>query len=331
MRGYALVSGLVVSAVMAACATDPVTEVPVADPKPTPERAFFDAEVLPIMSETCADCHANTADDWGAPEFLGLDKATYYDALTKNTSFVSCDIGNSILLLKGADPSHVGGALTTEQSERVRAWLNLEIIARFNGSCGGGTTTATTTTTTTTGAGAGGGGVGGGGVGGGGEGGAPPVAWPPTTGQMAMEEFGKCMSLTDWIETGMPDIANQNCEYQNNNLQCYNCHNNPNEGALHLPDPNAANAALEVEASFEQMRHMYSSFAIVRWTVNIEDGSYKELVSSYRLRDKGLSLNHPTYVLSDARVAAYELFMERTMAKFEAGPCLPEAEPPPEP
>lgn len=329
MRGYALVSGLVVSAVMAACATDPVETIPAADPKPTPERAFFDAEVLPIMSDTCADCHSNTADDFGAPEFLGLDAATYYDALTKNTSFVSCDIANSILLLKGADPSHVGGALTTEQSERVKTWLSLEAIARFNGSCGGDPPpTTTTTTTTTTGAGGGGGG----GVGGGGgEGGSPPVAWPPTTGQQAMEEFGKCMSLTDWIDSGMPEIANQNCEYQNNTLQCYNCHKNPNEGSLHLPDPNAANAELEVAASFEQMRHMYSSFAIVRWTVNTEDGSFKQLVSSYRLRDKGLALNHPTYVLNDARLASYEDFMARTMLKYEAGPCLPEAEPPVEP
>jgi cytochrome c553 len=321
-------SAVAISVVAAACSGEPVGGglTPPVDPtgggnagSVTAERAFFDEHVLPIMVNTCANCHSNAGDQYGAPEFLGLAQDQYYDALSKNTSFVGCDIENSILLLKGLDPAHVGGPLTLEQHEKVETWLTLEAIARFNGTCGGPpTTTATTSTAATTGA-------GGGGTGG--EGGAAPVG--PMTGQQAMEEFGKCMSLSDWIDSGMPLIANQQCEYQNNTLQCYNCHNNFATGSTALPNPNAANATEEIERAFEQMRHMYSSFALVRWNVNPEDGSFKELVSSYRLRDKGMALNHPTFELSAERVGYYEDFMARTMAKYEAGPCV--EEPPPAP
>ena len=179
-----------------------------------------------------------------------------------------------------------------------------------SGSGGSGGSGGSSTTSSTTG------GEGGNGIGGGG-------GSEPLTGQVAMAQFGDCMTLEDWIDSGMPLIANQAINYQNNSVPCYGCHNNFDEGLNAMPDPNAANASERIEEAFEQMRYMYASFALVRWTVNPEDGSFKGLAPSYRWRDKGLDVNHGTYVLAPVYVGYYEDWYDRTYQKWLAGPCVP--------
>jgi hypothetical protein len=256
-----------------------------------------------IYEGVCADCHSNPSDIHGAPDFLGLTPEGFYDSLVENTAFVACDVGNSILLLKGNDPGHAGPALTEPQALKVRTWLELEADARFGGDCGGsGVTTA-------------------GSGGAGGTGGSGPVT--PLTGEAAMQQFGDCMTLTDWVDSGMPLIANQQSEYLNNQVPCYACHNNFQTGENAMPNPNVGDDA-EIALAFEFMRHMYASFNLVRWTTSQEDGSFVDLVPSYRWRDKGQEgTNHPSYTLDQIYLEYYEDWFQRTYDRWQAGECDP--------
>ena len=320
MRGYVLFSAVTLSVIAAACSEAPTTLAPPTNgaggstgsttnattttstgPTVSEAEAYFEENVGSIFEGTCSYCHANPSDEHGAPDFLGLERVEYYDNLVERADFVSCDIGNSILLHKGADPGHAGPPLTEQQSERVTTWLEMEAVARYGGVCGDPSSSSSSTTTS-----------GSSGSGGG------PVA--PLTGEAAMEQFGDCMTYDDWLDSGMPLVANQLSNYLNNEVPCYSCHNNPATGQNHMPNPNNTE---EVMQAFENMRYMYASFNLVRWTTDPQDGSFVDLVPSYRWRDKGQEgTDHPSYELSAEYLGYYEDWYNRTYTRWvEEGPC----------
>ena len=317
MRAYALISTLALSMAAAACATqsDSGPIVPEPDGNLTREEAFFNENVQPILTQHCASCHSNT-NEFNAPRFLGESPEQYYDKLVANTMFVSCDVENSILLLKGADPNHAGVSLPGSGKPLVEEWLDLEAIARFGGVCNNTTPPPEDPD-------------------------APPPdpeAPPPDpqeapiTGQKAMQQFGDCMTLSDWIDTGMDLVANQNSNYNDqNDVKCYSCHDTKLNsvtqkwvatGGNHMPNPNAGNADEQVMHAFEAMRYMYDSFNLVRWTVNPDDGSFTDLVPSQRWRDKGVEGgSHPSYTLEQEYQDAYTAFFQRTYDRWQSGVC----------
>lgn len=310
---HVLLIGLSVSAALAACASDPPATLDASTGAgagntntTSPARAYFDQNVEPILLGTCSDCHANSGDEHGAPDFLGISPEDYYPGLTARPDFVSCDTDNSILLLKGADPGHAGPPLTDGQHDKVALWLDLEADERFGGNCDGVKPTdaqATSTTVAATSS---------------STGGSEP---PPLTGDIAMKQFGDCMTLDDWTATGMPLVANQQSDYGGNNIPCYSCHN-AGTGENWMPDPNGANADADIAEAFEAMRYMYASFNLVRWTVNNEDGSFKDLVASYRWRDKGQEgTSHPTYTLSAEYLGYYEAWFAKVYERWQSGEC----------
>ncbi len=301
---------LAASMLIGACAEDPPTTLggstssasSTGSGQTSAARAYFDQSVETIFEGTCSDCHSNPGDDYGAPDFLGFSPDDYYGGLTGRVDFVSCDIANSILLLKGADPGHAGPPLTEGQHDKVEQWLKLEAEERFGGSCSSSdppTTSSTTAATTSTGT--------------------PEPA--PLTGEMAMKQFGDCMTLEDWNATGMPLVANQLSDYGGNNVPCYSCHAN-GTGENWMPDPKAATAEADIAEAFEALRYMYASFNLVRWTVNNEDGSFKDLVPSYRWRDKGQEgTSHPMYTLDPTYLQYYEDWFALTYEKWSTGAC----------
>jgi hypothetical protein len=253
----------------------------------------------------CAQCHANEADDQNAPDYLGLVAAEYYSKLVERIDFVGCDPENSILLNKGADPSHAGGSLTLDEHQKIGTWLEIEANVRFGSLCGSG---GTTTTGASVGSTSGG-----------------PVDPPEEvlTGTKAMEQFGACMTYKDWVDTGMPLVTNQNSDLGGITYNdCYSCHNTP-QGMNLMPDPNKE---ADVMAAFEYMRKMYASFNLVSWTVNDEDGSFKDLVKSNRWRDKGTEAqepgsSHPAYELEAEYQDAYQAWFDLTYQKWKDGDC----------
>lgn len=315
MRSCVLVS-LFAIPVAAACAMAPRDTLnPGGDPQGSEAKAYFNANVRSVFEVNCSSCHARPDNAYGAPAFLGTSPDGYYDKLVERRDFVSCDVGNSMLLLKGADPGHVGVPLAPGDAPKVETWLGMEAEARFGGVCSNpeaplppdSTTTSTTTGTAT----------------------AVPEK---LTGQKAMEMFGDCSTYTDWVDSGMPLVAQQTALYQGNDVACYQCHTNPNTGSNHMPDPDQET---QVKQAFQNMRYMYRSFNLVRWTVSQTDGSFEDLVQSYRWRDKGLEQGeHPKYTLTPERVAYYDDWFQRTYTRWREAvdtgvPCEAAAGDPP--
>lgn len=317
MRAYVIIS-LVAIPLAAACASQPteLTDPPGKTGEVSQEEKYFNENVRPAFELSCAGCHASAEDHYAAPDFLGMSPEEYYDNLVARPDFVSCDVDNSILLLKGADPNHAGVSLAPSDAPKVHTWLEMEADARFGGVCStpeppdppADTTAAGMTTE-------------------------PPVEGP-LTGARAMEMFGDCMSYEDWIATNMPNASNQNSSYNGNNVPCKSCHGNGNTGSNAMPEPNDTAKVMD---AFQQFRRMYSSFNLYRWTVNETDGSFKDIVNSYRWRDKGVDgSDHPQYTLTAERVTALETFFQVTYDRWKIAvdtntPCDPALGDPPTP
>jgi hypothetical protein len=320
LRRYVLVSAITLPLLaslplLTACSQEAPKELaqPPGGETPSAARLYFDDNVEIVFEGRCASCHANEGDPTAAPDYLGLSVEQYYDHLVQRTDFVSCNPENSLLLNKGFDPGHPGGDLSVDERQKIETWLNIEANQRFDSVCGGGTPPPTpdddgTEQTTSTG-------------------GTPTPPPEVLTGTKAMEQFGECMTLTDWVDTGMPLVSNQNSNLGDITYDgCYSCHNAP-QGMNLMPDPNLELSGPEIDKAYEYMRHMYASFNLVTWTVNDADGSFKDLVKSNRWRDKGIEAQadgstHPAYELTEERQAAYEAWFDLTYARWQAGECL---------
>lgn len=254
---------------------------------PTAARQCFIDDVKPLVESTCADCHSNVNDEFGAPDFLDVIPTDYYASLVSRTDFVGCDVDNSLLLVKGLDADHPGGDLTPPQHERVKNWLNKEAMERFGGKC---------TTPTPTGE------------------EEPPG---PLTGLDAIAQFGACMTLEDWLNKKMDLVANQTALSQDQVMPCYSCHAG-GQGSNWMPDPQNSG---EVSQAFEKMRVPYKIFKLIQWTVNDEDGSFKDIVPANRWRDKGKEKGHPEYTLEPQYVEYIDQWFQLTYDKWKSGTC----------
>lgn len=299
MRG-AMVAGCLCAAAAGACSprSDELTCVSGPGPCPGEARWLFDHDVEPLLETTCADCHANPVDAHRAPDFLDIVPGDHYASLVSRRDFVGCDVANSFLLTKGLDPDHPGGALTGPQHDRVEGWLRKEAEERFGGACKRAPAVP----------------------GGGGAGAQAPSG--SDTGSAAIARFGDCMTLEDWKETGMPLVAAQVADGGQGPAPCYSCHEG-GAGSNWMPDPTQDAADERVAAAFEEMRRPYSVYKLVRWTVNDADGSFRDIVQSWRWRDKGSDPDHPTYELAQEHRDAVDAWFARTYDRWRSGACAP--------
>ncbi len=110
----------------------PVASSTPADNTPPPgvasndAKAYFVANVYPLLMGTCGSCHAAPGSD-GAPPWLSSTSAS--DAYTMIEARGYIDLSTSLLLKKGA---HEGPALTSAESTAITQWLTLEQQVRGN-------------------------------------------------------------------------------------------------------------------------------------------------------------------------------------------------------
>jgi hypothetical protein len=249
-------------------------------------RAFFDENVSPILNNgtagaLCASCHSSEFPDTTAgPDFLGTATTTYYDSLVANVVYVNATPASSRLLTRG---QHLGPAFTAPQAALVTEWLEIEAL-RF--------------------APMGTGGAGGGGV-------------PPTglTGAELLQEFSDCMTLNDWITTGMPDVALNGTLTQG---ACYSCHQS-GIGENFMTDP--ANEA-SLNDGFALERNMPFLQNLVTFAVDPVTGQATSVVQSYRWQDHGDEPGtHPKYLMAVQNVAAIDNWFTVVSAKLVNGEC----------
>ncbi len=243
-------------------------------------QEMFVNQVYPAITADCTSCHAGV-EYAGAPIFLSTNAGPSYNAIIAYTPSLIAVPENSNLILHGV---HTGPALTPAQTALVSEWLQLE--AEERGLVGG-----------------------------------DPEDPPPPTQTLAgaLEEFGNCMNLDDWIATGMNNLA----QAQTAAGACTGCHSSGDGGAY---------LAAPVEATFEANRTMPYVKKLVSGTVDM-NGAFAGLVDARRFINKGPEAGncnpetdncHPVYSLSPNNTSAVENFVDLTLDRMEAGPCTPE-------
>jgi mono/diheme cytochrome c family protein len=250
-------------------------------------RAFFEMNVSPFLDDqvtgaACANCHSSQyADPYAAPDFLGSSPATFYDFLVGDILYVNATPASSKFLTRGL---HTGPAFTGPQAQLVTEWLEIEAL-RF---VEPGTTSSST--------------------------GMPPP--PGLTGEELLEQFSNCMTLDDWVATGMEQVA-LNGTLQNGN--CYTCHES-GVGANYMINPISQAAIAD---GFNLQKNMPFLQNLVTYEVDPVTGQATSVVQSYRLVDKGgEGTAHPKYLLNAQYKANLDAWFELVNGKLINGECL---------
>ena len=241
-------------------------------------KAMFVEQVFPAINTACGSCHSGAELAGAAPLFWAASADASYTAIVGYAPSLIAVPDNSNLVLHGA---HTGPALTAGQMTTVRAWLELE--AEERGLVGGGD---------------------------------DPTPPPTETLAGALEEFGNCMNLEDWISTGMPSVANA----QSAAGSCLGCHSSGEAGAW---------LSAQEEETFQMNRDFPYVKKLVSGTVD-ENGAFAGLVEARRFINKGLEAGncnpqidncHPVYSMPPPQIAAIEDFVDLTLARMAAGNC----------
>jgi hypothetical protein len=103
-------------------AAAPPTLGPPGTPQSPAGKAFFAAEVHPSLAATCGSCH----DSGPGPVWLSRQDADKTYTMMFALGYVTKD---SRILAKGSHSGGAAPALTPEQTQKIQAWLDLEISA----------------------------------------------------------------------------------------------------------------------------------------------------------------------------------------------------------
>lgn len=149
-----------------------------------------------------------------------------------------------------------------------------------------------------------------------GDGGGTPEYGTQTL-QTALDDFGACMSIEVFIETGAYRLYEDLAIVGEQEMSCGACHSNGEGGAVISDD---------VEAMFEGISTFPGVMRVVTGTVR-EDGNFNTLVPSNRFIDKGIEacypgeLCHPPYDLPQDMQRAILTFTEVSLERWESGEC----------
>jgi hypothetical protein len=135
---------------------------------------------------------------------------------------------------------------------------------------------------------------------------------PPTAGTMLatmeLAKFAKCMAQADYTASGMGDVQNQ--ETVGDAGECWSCHGT----GLYVY------LSQDVNQNFAMLQVNPTLLKFVDASYNA-DGSFKDIVQTYRIRDRGQTAGHPPYDLTATRAAALDTFFQDTYTKYKAGNC----------
>ncbi len=250
-------------------------------------RDLFDRNVAPLLQQKCASCHANTSPGDG-PDFMGAspNPTTWYTAIAAartvigNTPYLQVASPQDSPLI--AKGEHSGPAFSASEVATISAFLVKEAQERGLGNPNPSPSPS------------------------------PTADYTPKNLREAIVRFTACMQRADWDQT-VAQNQQTNFAYQNStDGPCYACHATGTAGAYL-----SQNSSDTFDAHKDSSR--YYVLKLVLGTVNA-DGSFKDLVPAYRMRDKGAppfgTPPHPSYQLTPERDQALNEFVDRTLTRF---------------
>ena len=124
----------------------------------------------------------------------------------------------------------------------------------------------------------------------------------------ALAAFGACMTVDDWVASGLGQLPN-NGTVQNG--QCLTCHA-VNIGDVLLSD--------DIDATFEAHTHLPQILHVAQGVG--DPACTVDLVLSNGYADYGNSPGpHPKYLLSSQNAQGLQTFFDLTYTKWQLGPC----------
>jgi mono/diheme cytochrome c family protein len=237
------------------------------------ERLFAD-QVVPILGAKCAACHTSAAAG-DHPKFLGDSESAYYDQILQYPSVTgNFDAGLAGLFSKIA-AGHYGVTYTAAERESLIGWLAAEALARGDGDDDG------------------------------------DIDQLPAVNALA--EWAGCMSLDDWVASGMARWGDKESEKDG---PCLTCHDDGLARFFAGPD------ATEM---FSMQR--FELYIIGFFTVRVRPDGTQEVVPALgKLRRMGTGNFHPRFQTDldgDAEFAGLEQFHQLTMTRKTGGDCGP--------
>jgi hypothetical protein len=136
----------------------------------------------------------------------------------------------------------------------------------------------------------------------------PPPTAGGAQGTAELAKFAKCMTQADYTAATMNDIQNQ--DTSGDAGPCYTCH----ATGLYVylsKDATKNFAMMKVDPTL-------GKFAAATFNA---DGSFKDIVPSNRIADRGSAPGHPSYVLSATRTQSLTTFFNSTYTHYKAGNC----------
>jgi hypothetical protein len=175
--------------------------------------------------------------------------------------------------------AHEGPALTSVQATAVLAWLTQETVERP---------------------------------------GLPQPPPPANEPSKKLAQFGNCMTLGDFTNTGMDDLQNQ--DTVGNAGSCWSCHST----GLYVYLSN------DPTANFQRLQKSPWILKFADASVD-QHGMFQDIVATNRFRDRGTEAGHPQYNLTGARLSALQQFFTLTYNRWKAGGCsVPQSTSPPD-
>lgn len=247
-------------------------------------QALFDANVYPIINAKCSGnaCHAETAAGSTLTRFVATSAGNGWQVATNYVGLVGNFTTSAPILTKIAN-GHQGTSYTTDEKDKITAWLAKEVELR-NGQ----------TTPTPTGA--------------------------ETLSQAAdrvMSQFAGCMTLADFQATNMAAAwANIN----SNEGQCKRCHVNGESSFIANADPATAFSVIGSKKMYWLQYFtvdLSQGAAAARVTMN--GVSFKGVSNRTAPHLTHPTFAYP----NNAGVTALNAFYQRTQANITAGGCQP--------
>lgn len=139
---------------------------------------------------------------------------------------------------------------------------------------------------------------------------------PANQAQKQLTAFGNCMSQSDYNTAGMNDLQNQ--DTAGNAGECHSCHSTGMYVYL-SKDPTQ---------NFDRLHQLPWLLKLAGADLNT-DGTFRDIISANRFRDRGQETGHPSYNLTQTRQTALDTFFQTTYSKWKAGGCTPPPTNPP--
>jgi len=254
-------------------------------------RLAYENDVFPVMQTKCGGCHAAAGPVGNVSGFVAPDKSTAHATVIGFTSVVGSFAPTAAPVLLKVQAGHQGIVYSSDETNKITAWLDAEVIEQ-NGGAGGGSGSGSGSGSTET---------------------------PAAATARVMNAWSACMTKTNFDSAEMANAWGNMTA--NNNQRCSNCHASGDGGFIATVD---SQLMFDVVSSnkYYMLQYMHVKLDLS----NLANSTMEINTQSFMGVSGGQAphLEHPRFNATDNNgMRALEDFYNTTKAAVAAGGCGP--------